>query len=121
MRAETTSSAPAEEAAPVSDAVRAREQGLSLLRKANRWLIGLAVLLAGAFTGLTAHAFHSSSSASAQTVPATTGQGSGGGTTTPAQGSGGGAAAPGLQSPASPPAVPQPAPAPAGPVVSGGS
>ena len=111
VRAEPSSPAPAQDAAPVSDAIRSRERGLSLLSRANRWLIGLAVLLAAALTGLTAHAFHTSS-ASAQTA-----------TTAPAQGaaenSGGGASAPQLQSPASPPAVA--APEPVAPVVSGGS
>jgi len=131
MRAERSSSAPAEDGAPVSDAIRARERGLSLLRRANRWLIGLAVLLAGAFTGLTAHAFHSTSSASARTATGPSGEGSGQGT---GQGSGG-ATAPQLQPPASPPgsgsssgssgssgsSSGSSAPAPAGPVVSGGS
>ena len=110
MRAEPSTSAPAEDGAPLADAIRARERGISLLRRANRWLIGLALLLAGALTGLTAHAFHANP-ASAQT------------TTAPSATSGAGASAPQLQSPASPPAAaaPAPAPAPAGPVVSGGS
>lgn len=117
MHTEIPPPTPAKDAAPVSDAVRARERGLSLLKRANRWLIGLAVVLAGALTGLTAHAFHSSSTASAQTTPTSPSQPSG------SEGSGGGASAPGLQSPASPPAgsSPAPAPAPAPPVVSGGS
>jgi hypothetical protein len=110
MRAEPSSSAPGEDGAPVADAIRARERGLSLLHRANRWLIGLALLLAGALTGLTAHA-SPASPASAHAV-----------TTAPSQNSGGGAGAPALQSPASPPAAAAPAPAPpAGPVVSGGS
>lgn len=117
MSVETTPPAPAKNAGPVSDAIRSRERGLSLLKRANRWLVGLAVLLAGALTGLTAHAFHSST-ASARTTTSSPGSG---------QSSSSGASAPGLQSPASPPAsspapaAASPAPAPAAPVVSGGS
>jgi hypothetical protein len=114
MRAESTSSARAKDAAPVSDAIRAREQGLSLLHRANRWLIGLAILLAGALTGLTAHAFHAHS-ATAQAATTTPSQSSGD------DSSGASASAPQLQSPANPPAVAAPASAPAAPVVSGGS
>jgi hypothetical protein len=117
MRAEPPSPSTTQDRAPASDAIRSREQGLSLLSRANRWLIALAVLLAGALTGLTAHAFHSSK-ASAQTRSAPS-QGSG-------EGSGGGASTSPLQSPASPPSAASPAPAapapaPAPPVVSGGS
>ncbi len=114
MRAETPISAPAHDAAPVSDAVRARDEGFSLLQRANRWLIGLAILLAAALTGLTAHAFHAKP-ASAQTASnAASSAGSG-------ENSGSGSSAPPLQSPSSSPAPAAPAPVPVAPVVSGGS
>ncbi len=114
MRAENSASAPARNGAPVSDAIHAREQGLALLSRANRWMIGLALLLAGALTGLTAHAFHAKP-ASAQTASSVA--------SSPTQddGNGGGASAPSLQAPSSAPAAAVPAPAPVAPVVSGGS
>jgi hypothetical protein len=98
---------------PESAAVAARERGLWLVTRVNRWMVGLAVLFAGALTGLTAHAFHPKT-ASAQTA-----------TTAPSQPSNAGDAgssnpAP-LQSPSSAPAPVAPVPVPAGPVVSGGS
>ena len=98
---------------PESPAIQARERGLWLVTRVNRWMIGLALLFAGALTGLTAHAFHPKT-ASAQTA-----------TTAPSQPSnagdaGSGNAAP-LQSPSSAPAPVAPVPVPAGPVVSGGS
>ncbi len=116
MRTETPSSAPADRAAPVPDAVRAREQGLWLLQRANRWLIGLAILLAGALTGLTAHAFHPKTASAQTTASSAPSQSSSGNT-------GQGSSSPGLQSPSTVPApsVPAPAPAPVAPVVSGGS
>ncbi|HWE07760.1 MAG TPA: hypothetical protein VG325_00300 [Solirubrobacteraceae bacterium] len=102
---------------PVPAAVQARERGLWLVSRVNRWMIGLAVLLAGALAGLTAHAFHPKT-ASAQT--ATTAPSS----QTPNAGGAGSAGPAPLQSPSSvpAPAVPSPAPGPVGPpVVSGGS
>jgi hypothetical protein len=113
MREDSPSPAPANGPEPGSDAILAREQGLSLLAKANRWMIGLAVLAAAALSGLTAHAFHAKA---AGRHPAS-------GTASQAAGTSSGAgnqSAP-LQAPASAPTVAAPAPAPVGPVVSGGS
>jgi hypothetical protein len=108
MRVKSSSSPPAGGGAPMSEAVAAREEGLSLVTRVNRWMIGLAVVLSGALTGLTAHAFHAKaasphSATTAHSPPAS-----------------GGNSAP-LQSPSSAPAPAAPAPAPAPPVVSGGS
>ena len=113
MRADRSPSVPADSAAPVSDALRAREHGLSLIARVNRWMIGLAVLLAAGLSGLTAHAFHAKSARAA--TRHSTGTAGSPVTTT-------GTANPGpLQAPSSAPSVPAPAPAPAAPVVSGGS
>jgi len=130
MGPERSPSSPGGDAAPVageavSDAIRAREHGLALLRRANRWLVGLAVLLAGALTGVTAHAFHASP-ASARTPPAT-GQGSagtvgsGGAVGSNDDNTGAGTGSSSVQPPSSAPAPATPAPAPVAPVVSGGS
>jgi hypothetical protein len=112
MRAEYSASAPAKNGASASDAIQARERGLSLVSRANRWMIGLALLLAGALTGLTAHAFHAKP-ASAQTARSVASS------QTRDDGSGGSTSAPPLQAPTSAP-IPA-APAPVAPVVSGGS
>jgi hypothetical protein len=113
MGDESSPAVPENGGVPESAAVQARERGLWLVTRVNRWMIGLALLFAGALTGLTAHAFHPKT-ASAQTA-----------TTAPSQPSnagdaGSGNAAP-LQSPSSAPAPVAPVPVPAGPVVSGGS
>jgi membrane associated rhomboid family serine protease len=108
--------------APVSAAVAARQRGLRLVTRINRWMIGLAVLLAGALTGVAAHAFHPKT-ASAQTVAPAAGQSSNpAGAAGAAAGATGASSAP-LQPPAAAPApaVSAPAPAPVAPVVSGGS
>ena len=121
MGAQSSSSPPAGSGPPVAEAVAAREEGLSLVARVNRWMIGLAVLLAGALTGLTAHGFHPKTASahtatsapntpatSAPNPPATSGTGTGD-TSAP------------LQPPASAPAPAAPAPAPVAPAVSGGS
>jgi hypothetical protein len=115
MRVQRSSSPPAGGGVPATEAVAAREEGLSLVARVNRWMIGLAVILAGALTGLTAHAFHAKAASphSATTAPSPSANGG----SPPANG---GNSAP-LQSPSSAPAPAAPAPAPAAPVVSGGS
>src|SRR6516165_5377531 len=99
---------------PVPRAVAAREAGLELIRRVNRWLIAAAVAAAGMFSLFAAHAFHghtvtrggaSSSSSAASSA------GSQSGVPQSAGGSG-------LQAPAQAPA---PTPATPTPVVSGGS
>lgn len=99
--------------APRQRAITARDAGLKLASRANRWLICGAVALAGGLSALTAHAFHSRTAAAAPNAAATTPaapQSSQPSSQTP------------LQSPSQPPSassqVPAPAPAPA---VSGGS
>jgi hypothetical protein len=106
----------------MTEAVAAREEGLSLVTRVNRWMIGLAVILSGALTGLTAHAFHAKAASphSATTTPSPPASGGNSATTAPSPPANGGNSAP-LQSPSSAPAPAAPAPAPAPPVVSGGS
>ena len=119
MRAESSPSAPAKSAAPKSDAVRARERGLSLVARANRWMIGLAVLLAAALSGLTAHAFHAKPARAATSGSSSAGSGS---AANASRNPGGSASPAPLQAPSRAPSVPAPAAAPApAPVVSGGS
>src|SRR5690348_405062 len=98
---------------PPARGAAAREAGLELIRRVNRWLIAAAVAAAGLFSLLAAHAFHGHavatgrpSSSSSAVSPA-----SGSGVAQSAGGSG-------LQAPAQAPA---PAPAAPSPVVSGGS
>lgn len=96
------------------DAVRARERGLALAARVNRWLIAGAVGLAAALSALTAHAFHPRSAvgATARTSASPAGQQDEGGAP---------AASPALTPPAGAPSpAPAPAPTPA-PVASGGS
>jgi hypothetical protein len=114
MGDETSRSVPESGEVPVSAAVQARQRGLWLVTRVNRWMIGLAVLLAGALTGLTAHAFHPKT-ASANTATTAPSQTSNAGDA----GDAGGAGPAPLQSPSSAPAPAVPAPV--GPVVSGGS
>lgn len=113
MEDERSPSVPEAGEVPVSAAVQARERGLWLVTRVNRWMVGLAVLLAGALTGLTAHAFHpkTASAQTATTVPSQTSNGGDAGNTGPAP----------LQSPSSAPTPAAPAPVPVAPVVSGGS
>ena len=42
----------------VTDAVQARDAGLQLARRAQRWIVALAVGAASALAALTAHAYH---------------------------------------------------------------
>jgi hypothetical protein len=100
---------------PRSHAVsaRQRERGLSVVARANRWMITGAVALAGAASAVTAHAFQAhNKNVSAPAV-----------TQTDAHHHSDDASHTGGQSPAAsaaPSTAPAPAPAPA-PVVSGGS
>lgn len=99
--------------ADLSDAVRIREHGLSLIRRFNRWLIGGAVVIAGLLSGLTAHSFHAHAAPAATTgasrSPAPSSTAGDDGTSTNSSG---------LTAPSAPPAA---APAPVAPVTSGGS
>lgn len=101
--------------ADVAEAIQAREAGLGVVARANRWMVSAAVALAAGLTALTAHAFHAraatgTASAAASSASAATSSG--------ATASSGDDSAP-LQAPA---AAPQPAPqVPVAPVVSGGS
>jgi hypothetical protein len=99
---------------PAPRGAAAREAGLELIRRVNRWLIAAAVAAAGLFSLLAAHALHghtvttgrpssSSSAVSLAASPSGVPQSAGGS---------------GLQAPAQAPA---PAPAAPSPVVSGGS
>jgi hypothetical protein len=46
----------------------ARQAGLQVIARTNRWLISGALIFAGALTALTAHAFHARAAASAARV-----------------------------------------------------
>ncbi|MGA2010404.1 MAG: hypothetical protein ABSH51_07720 [Solirubrobacteraceae bacterium] len=100
-------------ASPRSRAADAREEGLALVARANRWVVSGAVLLAGGVTAIAAHSFH----AHTASAPATSASPSSVAPGQAAPGQGGG-----LQGPSQ---APQSAPAPAvsapAPVVSGGS
>ena len=93
---------------------RLRDEGLTFVGRANRWMISGAVILAGGVSLITAHAFHAhaAGSSAAQRSPA--------GSQTPATGqqSGDDGSGAPLQSPSQAPSVAPAAPA---PVVSGGS
>jgi hypothetical protein len=90
----------------------ARQAGLEMVARANRWLISSAVLFAGALTALTAHAFH------ARAAAATRAQA---GRVAPSHSSADRDSSAPLQPPAGAPAVSTPTPAPAPVSVSGGS
>ncbi|HET8976720.1 MAG TPA: hypothetical protein VFN87_01090 [Solirubrobacteraceae bacterium] len=115
MRVENPSTvSPPPELSP-DDARQVRDDGLSLVARTNRWLIGGALTLAAALTGLTAHSFHATTASAHPSTGSAAAQPS-----APSAPSGDDSAP--LQSPSSAPA-PAPAPvqqAPA-PVVSGGS
>ena len=106
-----------------SGPLRAREAGLALTRRVNRWMISGAVILTGGVSAVTAHAFHARSpTVTSSSAPATTPRPAAarrsGSTASP---NGAGQSAP-LQAPSQPPTVAAPAPATApAPVVSGGS
>ena len=97
-------------------AAKAREAGLEMIRRVNRWLIAGAVAAAGLFSLLAAHTFHehtvgaSASSNSSAVSPSAPSSG--------APQSSSSSAGSGLQAPAQ---APSPAPAAPAPVVSGGS
>ncbi len=98
----------------VPPAVSARDAGLALISRINRWLIAGAVGLTGVISLAAAHAFHGRTVAtsSVSAAPAASSQPA----SNPNAGSGSG-----LQQPTSAPA-PAPAPAPTpSPAVSGGS
>lgn len=97
------------------DAMQARDTGLRLLSRANRWLISAAVLAAAGLTALTDHAFHASRARAATPPPATSSASTG----QSAAPSGDDSAS--LQAPSSAPVQSAPAPVAPAPVVSGGS
>jgi len=94
--------------------VNAREAGLALAARVNRWMISGAVILAGGLTAVTAHAFH------ARSAPAVKSVTSAGTRAIPTQGSGEENNGAPLQGPSTSPASAASAPGPAA-VVSGGS
>ena len=115
MRVESPPSVSLPPELPAADARQARDDGLSLVARTNRWIIGGALALAAALTGLTAHSFH----AKAAPTPSATSSAAAQPSAPPSTSGDDGAP---LQSPSS---VPAPAPAPVqqapAPVVSGGS
>lgn len=93
---------------------RAREAGLAIVARANRWMISGAVLFAGGLTAVTAHAFHPRSAPPAHwATPSVT-------RAVPAPGSNQEDSGAPLQAPSTAPTSVAPTPSPA-PVVSGGS
>ena len=93
--------------------VSAREAGLALAARANRWMISGAVILAGGLTAVTAHAFHQRSAPAVRSATPAVRPG----VPSPASGEENNGAP--LQAPSAPPA---PAPQTASPApVSGGS
>ncbi|HLH66365.1 MAG TPA: hypothetical protein VKV27_11730 [Solirubrobacteraceae bacterium] len=93
----------------------ARDAGIAFVRRANRWIVAIAIAIAGAVTAVTAHAFHPRTAAAAQTptpTGASQGAAAGAGSATTSQGAG-------LSAPQT--AVQQAAPAATTPVISGGS
>jgi len=101
-------------ATPLPRDVTAREAGLELIRRINRWLIAAAVAAAGMFSLLAAHAFHGHTVAGGASSSTASQAGSSSGAPLSASSAGG----TGLRAPAQAPA---PAPAAPAPVVSGGS
>jgi hypothetical protein len=104
------------------EAVQARDAGVRLAARLNRWVVAAAVALASALTALTAHGYHARA-ATTRTSAARTGEQSTGTSATASQGTpapatGATVPAPAPQPPAS---APVPAPAAVAPVVSGGS
>jgi hypothetical protein len=95
-------------------AVIAREAGLELIRRINRWLIAAAVAAAGMFSLLAAHALHGHTVA----VGASSNTAAGAGSSSGAPQSNSSASGSGLQAPTQ---IPAPAPAAPAPVISGGS
>jgi hypothetical protein len=99
----------------LADAVQARDAGLRLARRGQRWIAALAVGAASALTALTAHAYHARATPSPVTGPPPTQR--------PVDD---GSDSSGSTIPAAPIRPPEAAPAPAAstdvaPVVSGGS
>jgi hypothetical protein len=99
---------------PEPRAVDAREAGLELIRRANRWLIAATVAAAGMFSLLAAHAFHGHTVATGEAASSSSAVSPAGSPSGVPQSAGGS----GLQAPVQAPA---PAPAAPAPVVSGGS
>jgi hypothetical protein len=107
-------------ASPVQPAIGARDAGLQLIRRINRWLIGGAVAAAGLLSLLAAHAFHGHTvttrgASSSLSAPQLSSSSSGASYSSPSSSNASGS---GLQSPGQAPAAAAAAPA---PVVSGGS
>ena len=96
----------------------ARDLGLDMIDRANRWLISGAVILTGGVSALTWHAFHAH--AAAVTTPAAT-QGTAAPSSGASNSSDDGSSTTPLQAPSQAPAAATPAPAPAPAPVSGGS
>jgi hypothetical protein len=122
MRPDSSTSRPRADPSP-SEAVQARDDGLRLAARLNRWAIGLAVAVASALSALTAHAYHARAAPRSAVGRATGGSRATGAamrsrsSSQAATGTAGASAGP--QPPA---AAPLPAaPAPVAPVVSGGS
>ena len=95
-------------------AVQAREAGLELIRRVNRWLIAAAVAAAGLFSLLAGNAFHGHTVTTGRASSSSSAVSPGASPSGVPQSAGGS----GLQAPAQAPA---PAPAAPSPVVSGGS
>ncbi|MGP0048719.1 MAG: hypothetical protein ACLPZR_07710 [Solirubrobacteraceae bacterium] len=101
-----------------------REYGRALVSRVNRWMIGGAIVVAGAITAVTAHSFHAhTAAATAQSAsPASPASQSASGAAEPSvpnqasSGAGGG-----LQAPSQAPQPAAVAPSAPAPVVSGGS
>ena len=95
-----------------------REAGLALIKRANRWIVSAAVVLAAGISAVTAHAFHARTAVSSTVGDATPS------TSAPRPRSGDGDGDHALRSPSQAPAA-APAPTPTvaapSPVVSGGS
>ncbi|HYZ82538.1 MAG TPA: hypothetical protein VE571_14775, partial [Solirubrobacteraceae bacterium] len=52
------------------EAVRAREAGVRLVARLNRWVVAAAVALASALSALTAHAYHARAAATSRSSAA---------------------------------------------------
>lgn len=105
-------------ATAVRPAVGARDAGLELIRRVNRWLIAGAVAAAGLLSLLAANAFHGHTVTSGGAASSSGGSLSSSSSSGAASSSSSNAGGSGLQGPGQAPA---PAPAAPAPVVSGGS
>ncbi|MGO9961048.1 MAG: hypothetical protein ACLP50_34585 [Solirubrobacteraceae bacterium] len=98
-----------------------REYGRALVSRVNRWMIGGAIVVAGAITAVTAHSFHAHTAAATAQSASPASQSASGATepSVPNQASSG--AGGGLQAPSQAPQPAAVAPSAPAPVVSGGS